>query len=144
MLMSQVNKDLKVCTNCHRLVDRTTHVCPVTQRSKIIRQRRIMQNKSRTERELTTQRWRKFRSKIILMDGGCCQRCLIKFGKIETQNLTIQHIKPRIYRPDLMYDPSNCVTLCQSCNSTLGLKGLDFPWTPKDRENNPLFKDIVL
>lgn len=140
----QKPKDLKVCTTCGRLVDRTTHVCPVLQRKKILRTKRLTANKERTERELTSARWRKFRRKIILMDGGVCQRCLIKFHRIETQHLTIQHIQPRIYHPELMYEPSNCVTLCQSCNSTLGLKGLDFLWSSKTREKNPLFQNILI
>ncbi len=50
-----------------------------------------------------------------------------------TSNLQVHHIKPRSDYPELVYEHSNLVTLCQSCNTSLGKKGIDFEWTvPED------------
>lgn len=82
---------------------------------------------------LTSTRWKKLRSIIINRDNGCCQRCLVKFSYINSSNLQVHHIKPRIEFPELMFDPNNLLTLCSTCNSQLGTNDLDFkPTTDLD------------
>lgn len=71
-------------------------------------------------KELTTTKWSKFRKRIIERDSCHCQRCLVKYSLIETSNLQVHHIKPRIKYPNLMYKETNCVTLCKQCNLELG------------------------
>ncbi|MFC0469568.1 HNH endonuclease [Halalkalibacter kiskunsagensis] len=82
-------------------------------------------------------RWKKTRKIIINRDGAHCQRCLIKYNIITTSSLEVHHLKPRsIYDgtkgfPDLRYEETNLITLCKSCNTSLGTKGvLDFEWSP--------------
>ena len=72
-------------------------------------------------------RWKKFRKSIIERDGASCQRCLIKYNIITTDNLQVHHVKPRTKYPELMFEKTNCITLCQSCNTQLGIREtLDF------------------
>ncbi|WP_170958672.1 HNH endonuclease [Bacillus wiedmannii] len=75
---------------------------------------------------LSSTRWRKLRSLIIKRDKGCCQRCLIKFRLINGDQLQVHHIKPRIEFPELMFDETNLITVCKTCNLQIGLKELDF------------------
>lgn len=75
---------------------------------------------------LSSGRWRKLRSLIIKRDKGCCQRCLIKYGQINGDQLQVHHIKPRIEFPELMFEESNLITVCKTCNLQIGLKELDF------------------
>ncbi|WP_078548817.1 HNH endonuclease [Litchfieldia alkalitelluris] len=58
----------------------------------------------------------------------------------QPNNLQVHHIKPRIkYNgtngyPDLRFEPSNLITLCQSCNTHFQTREqLDFDWeVPED------------
>lgn len=76
---------------------------------------------------LTSSRWRKLRSIIIKRDGSRCQRCFVKYGIITIDTLQVHHIKPRIKYPELIFDESNCITLCKTCNLQLGTQEqLDF------------------
>lgn len=63
-----------------------------------------------------------------------CQRCYIKYGIINGDELQVHHIKPRITHPELMYDEDNVITLCKSCNVQLGLNGIDFDWEVPETE----------
>lgn len=127
MLLTK-GRNMKICQDCGRLVDMNDHDCPVKKERRNKRQREYMKNEESTNMELTTQEWRRFRKDIILKDNGECQRCLIKFHRHTYDDLTIHHIKPRLYFPELMYDESNCVTLCRECNLAMGLNGIDFDW----------------
>lgn len=76
---------------------------------------------------LKTAKWKRLRLNIIHRDGGYCQRCLNLLDMITTDNLEVHHIIPRSERPDLMFDPSNLITVCSTCNMALGTDGkLDF------------------
>jgi 5-methylcytosine-specific restriction endonuclease McrA len=89
-------------------------------------QRKYYEKNKDVLKPLSTARWRKLRSLIIKRDKGCCQRCLIKYGIINGDNLQVHHIKPRIEYPELMFEESNLITLCKTCNLQIGLKELDF------------------
>jgi 5-methylcytosine-specific restriction endonuclease McrA len=125
---TQSGRDLSVCPYCGMIVDKSTHDCPVKRKRNNHNARIARQNQTITEKALTSQRWRSFRKKIILRDGGECQRCLIKLHKHTYDDLTVHHIQPRVNHPELMYDESNCVTLCRECNLAMGLNGIDFDW----------------
>lgn len=76
---------------------------------------------------LNTSRWKKLRLVIIKRDKGHCQRCSIKYGVINGANLQVHHIKPRIDYPELIWEESNLITVCKTCNLQLGISGiLDF------------------
>lgn len=91
------------------------------------------QQKPEEKKFFNSTKWKKLRLKVIKEDGATCQRCLIKFNFIETRNLQAHHIKPRIKYDELKFERSNLITLCQSCNTHLGIKEeLDFEWEYKE------------
>ncbi|MFD4058825.1 HNH endonuclease [Streptomyces californicus] len=82
---------------------------------------------------MRTTRWKKKRLSIIKRDNAHCQRCVIKYNIINNQSLTVHHIKPRNQYPELMFDDTNLITLCQTCNGQLGTSGeLDFEFHMPD------------
>lgn len=114
------NQRKKICS-CGRII-------PVS--TKCDCKKRIKRPKADIERNkvLTTYRYAKFRRLIIERDL-CCIRCVVKFREIRSSNLEVHHIKPRIKYPELVYDESNCITLCKPCNLELGTKEeLDFEY----------------
>ncbi|WP_061464032.1 HNH endonuclease [Peribacillus simplex] len=119
----------RIC-KCGNILDEYTK-CPCTKTQR--------KHKAEIERnkELTTTKWKKFRQMILDRDGAHCQRCVAKYSEITTANLQVHHIKPRIDYPELMYEASNCVTLCRQCNTEYGtVDQLDFDFTPKELENH--------
>lgn len=85
---------------------------------------------------LHSQDWSRFRKQIILLDGGYCQRCYKKNGTYVFSNLEVHHIMPRTTHPELTFDFNNVVTVCKKCNLELGLNGIDFDWSPQERDYN--------
>lgn len=116
----------KICSSCGKIID-FNEVCSC-KRSKNNEYKKLYRIKNKESLQpLSTKRWKKLRSLIIKRDKGCCQRCLIKFGIVNTKELQVHHIKPRIDYPELMFDESNLITLCKTCNLQLGTSGeLDF------------------
>lgn len=85
------------------------------------------------DKEIRSRRWQIKRKYIINRDGGICQRCLIKYGIVNAEETQVHHIKPRVKFPELIYDDSNLICLCKTCNLQLGIQEeLDFEWTPPD------------
>lgn len=76
---------------------------------------------------LKTTRWTKLRKKILKRDKYLCQRCLIKYEIINPRQLQAHHIKSRRDFPQLVFDESNIICVCKTCNLQLGTKNkLDF------------------
>lgn len=88
------------------------------------------------DKVLNTRAWKdKKRPSIINRDGGICQRCLIKFGIVNSEQLEVHHIKSRKDYPELAWEDSNLITLCKQCNLELGTTNkLDFNWEYKENE----------
>jgi 5-methylcytosine-specific restriction endonuclease McrA len=114
----------RVCS-CGRIVP-INGTCSCKKKANNEAKRRYYEQNKDLIKPLKTARWRKLRSLIIKRDNGCCQRCLIKYGIINTENLEVHHIKPRSEYPELMFEESNLITLCKTCNLQLGTNGLDF------------------
>lgn len=77
---------------------------------------------------------------IIKRDGFLCMRCFIKYNIINSEELTVHHILSRKNYPELMFEDSNLICLCSTCNKQLGTKDkLDFEWTAKEET-----RDIIL
>lgn len=118
---------MKICT-CGKLI-------PVNDRCECKREADRARNKRKDERNpdekkfFNSMRWKKLRKSIISRDGGHCQRCVYKYNVITSDNLQVHHIKPRVHYPEFRYDENNLITLCQSCNTQLGINDeLDFKW----------------
>ena len=58
------------------------------------------------------------RQAIYDRDGRCCVYC----GTSESSEtvLSLDHIKPRSQRPELLREPTNLITTCCHCNSVKG------------------------
>lgn len=80
-----------------------------------------------TDQTLATYKWKKKRLQIIKRDNGLCQRCLIKYGILNSEDLEVHHIKSRKNYPELTFDDDNLLCLCSTCNLQLGTRDkLDF------------------
>lgn len=127
------------CPYCHCLYNaEKKHACYPKREHYRKQHERYAKREKAVTRPLKTKRWYHLRKKIITADGGYCQRCWLKYGVKTYQNLEVHHIKPRIKYPALIFDPNNLICLCHTCNAQLGLNGIDFNWSPKDRK----FKNI--
>lgn len=136
------------CKYCGKWYDTSTdHNCIISQEKKKvnnrIKQRQYYEDNKDTAayKAIHSKKWRDFRKKVIIADHGMCQRCLIKFGRLNSYNLEVHHIAPRALAPELAFEEDNVVTLCKTCNLELGLNGIDFDWSP---DNRKVVKDIVL
>lgn len=90
-------------------------------------------HKKEQDKYIQNSKWRRLRLYIIDRDNCMCQRCYNKYNIINSNDLTVHHIKSRHYYPELIYDEDNLVTICRQCNSYLGDdKPLDFKWSKKD------------
>lgn len=63
----------------------------------------------------TTNKWKRFRKRILDRDDYKCQRCK-RYGKI-TSAREVHHIKHLDEYPELAFDPKNCVSLCKACHN---------------------------
>jgi len=90
-----------------------------------------------TSKLMNTTRWRKLRKRILERDDFHCQRCWIKYKILTKGRLEVHHIKPRHKYEDLIFEETNLVTLCKTCNLQLGTdEELDFLFVPKSVEYN--------
>lgn len=113
--------NFKFCYKCKTNVEKgTKHYCS-------------KDKKKVKDKEIHSYRWQKKREFIINLDGGYCQRCFVKYGDVNTSDLTVHHIKSREHYPELTYEDSNLVTVCMTCNNQLGTKDkLDFNWSREE------------
>lgn len=124
---------MKICKYCHKFYDQDSseiHECEQLIAIRKQRERNHRENAGLARKAINNKRWRLFRKRIILRDGGYCQRCYIKTGKYVFSNLEVHHIIPRTTNPELAFDESNVITLCRDCNLEMGLDGIDFEWQP--------------
>ena len=68
-----------------------------------------------TQEFYRSERWKRFRKRILVRDEYTCQRCK-KYGRV-TQAREVHHIKRLEEFPELAYDPKNCVSLCKACHN---------------------------
>lgn len=112
---------LKVCNYCGKRYKETEQCSCITNNKNDYSKQYYEQNKER-KKMLDSKRWKELRKRIIKRDGGMCNRCWVSLSMIERDNLQVHHIKPRSKYPELMYDPSNLITVCKTCNLALGTK----------------------
>lgn len=128
----------KICSRCGKIIGEGTQ-CSCREKAPI---RYCNNNYSKRDDEIHSKRWREKRSQIIRRDRYVCQRCFIKYKVINTDELTVHHILSRKNHPELMYEDSNLICLCATCNKQLGTKDkLDFEW---DAEKYAEINDIIL
>lgn len=125
------------CGYCGRMIDISEeHQCKqMLQHKQQINQHKIEYQKKvqSSDKPLHSKRWRDLRKKIIVLDGGFCQRCWNKYHILNYDSPEVHHIIPRIEKPEMAFVEDNLVTVCHTCNVQLGLDGIDFNWSPKNR-----------
>ena len=118
---------MKICSKCSKKIKFNEDCICATGKNRNKYQRKYYEKNKEALRPLSTKRWRDIRKVIISRDGGYCQRCFIKYDIIETKNLQVHHIKPRIEYPELMFEETNLICICKTCNLQLGVdEELDF------------------
>ena len=124
----------KRCPRCNERYSDKEVTCPKCKKKKENeRQAYYREQNSEKDNMLRTARWKRLREYIIRRDGGFCQRCWIKYGIFNDKNLEVNHIKSRLHYPDLMWEESNLITVCHTCNMQLGVSDkLDFEWQPPE------------
>ncbi|MGQ7776813.1 HNH endonuclease [Bacillus sp. WC2507] len=115
-----MSRHTKICGGCGKRVDyNATCSC--------MKRKRTNKKLNETDKLLKSTRWKKKRIVIIHRDGVVCQRCLIKYNIINSEKLEVHHIKPRSKYPELMFEDTNLITLCKTCNLQIGTREeLDF------------------
>lgn len=105
------------CCGCRCLIDFGNTYCDKC-KSVVIKRNRS-KNK---EIEATTKsgRWKAVRLTILRRDK-CCVLCFKRHGVYNLKNLQVHHIEKRVDRPDLIYEPTNLVTLCRDCHEEVEL-----------------------
>lgn len=126
-----------ICRYCGKIYN-GNHTCD--RKTEAYNERKREYNRTYTEsKELRTSRWAKFRKSIINRDNGRCQRCLIKYNIITVSPLEVHHIVARVHDQSRIYDETNTITLCKTCNLQLGIQDkLDFEWEPPKRQEYKL------
>ena len=105
----------KICNKCGKIIDDNVSCCVSLNKT-------ISKRQEESDKELRTSRWRNTRLRVLKRDRFTCQRCLIKYGIINTEDLTVHHIKSRKEYPELFYDLNNLICLCRTCNLQLEAK----------------------
>jgi len=119
----------KMICSCGKLIA-DNEICPCKKKARAIRNKQKNELNAELSKVMKSVKWKRFRKNIINRDGAACQRCLIKYNIINSDNLQVHHIKPRSEYPELTFEPENCITLCKTCNLQLGTKDeLDFKTT---------------
>jgi 5-methylcytosine-specific restriction endonuclease McrA len=70
-------------------------------------------HKKRVNDPRDSRKWRAFRLTILARDNYQCRYC-------SGDATTVDHVMPIKDAPDLAFNPENCVSACQSCNSAKG------------------------
>lgn len=121
----------KICNRCGRIIKDGDICCAPPRKT-------ISNRQKDSDKMLRTVKWSKTRKSVLERDKYMCQRCLIKFDIINTEDLTVHHIKSRKEYPELFYELTNLVCLCRTCNLQLEREDLnhqlDFEFNTRDEE----------
>jgi 5-methylcytosine-specific restriction endonuclease McrA len=81
-----------------------------------------------------SRRWRAFRLTILARDNYTCAYC-------QGDATTVDHVLSIKHAPDQAFNPENCVSACQPCNSAKGSRSqaafLGKRFTPPVFRSNP-------
>jgi 5-methylcytosine-specific restriction endonuclease McrA len=64
----------------------------------------------------STKEWFKVRGKVLRRDNFTCKFC--GFHSMAKGMMVVDHVVPRMHRPDLAYAMTNLVTLCKHCHDS--------------------------
>lgn len=104
------------CRACRKLIEYGNTFCSEC-KSKVTKERKTGLKRKDIEATTKDSRWKSVRMKVIQRDK-CCLLCL-KRGYIEYRTLQVHHLIKRVDDVNLIYEPSNLVTLCRSCHEEM-------------------------
>ena len=104
------------CRACRKLIEYGNTFCNEC-KSKVTKERKTGLKRKDVESAIKNSRWKALRMRIIQRDK-CCLLCY-KRGYIEYRTLQVHHLVKRVDDTDLIYEPSNLVTLCRSCHEEM-------------------------
>lgn len=107
------------CSRCRTLIDYGNTYCDKCY-SAIIKAKKDGLKNKRVEATTKSSRWKAVRRRILLRDK-CCVLCLKRDNYVNMKNLQVHHIVKRVDNEDLIYEPSNLVTLCRNCHEEVEL-----------------------
>ena len=107
------------CSRCRTLIDYGNTYCERCY-SVIIKAKKDGLKNKRVEATTKSARWKEVRRRILLRDK-CCILCLNRDNYINMNKLQVHHIIKRVDNEDLIYEPSNLVTLCRTCHEEVEL-----------------------
>lgn len=107
------------CSRCRTLIDYGNTYCDKCYSAVIKSKKDGLKNK-RVEATTKSSRWKEVRRRIVLRDK-CCILCLKRYNYVNMKNLQVHHIVKRVDNEDLIYEPSNLVTLCRQCHEEVEL-----------------------
>lgn len=120
------------CSRCGSKVEYTKK-CSCLKNKKSERNKKYIDN----DKFYRTRKWRALRLRVLKRDNFLCQRCLNKYGILNSDNLEAHHIKSRVNYPELELEENNIVCVCKTCNLQLGTSDkLDFKYEIRNTEHD--------
>lgn len=115
----------KIC-KCGKIID-FNETCSCQNRYDY--KKEYIKKRGDSEKMLYSKKWKDKKEFIKKRDNYMCQRCFYKYGIVNSEELQVHHIKPRVKFPELAYEDSNLICICGTCNRQIGTKEeLDFEW----------------
>lgn len=115
----------RICSSCGKIIDDKLQKCQC--QKDYYKTYKKSEKTIESDKFLRSHTWRKKRERILQRDNHLCQRCLIKYNLLNSEDLTVHHILSREHYPELKLNDDNLITLCRSCNLSLGTSDkLDF------------------
>ncbi|MEG0908783.1 MAG: HNH endonuclease signature motif containing protein [Bacilli bacterium] len=107
------------CLQCRTKIEMGNTYCEKCSMKNRKEYKQVQQEKDKIAEDATKNSiWKAVRRRVLIRDSGCCRLCLIR-GYIENRKLSVHHIVKRVENHDLMYIPSNLVTVCPVCHEEL-------------------------
>lgn len=118
----------RICGSCGKIIDDKIQRCSC--QKDYFKTYKKSEKNIEADKFLRSNKWRTKRERILQRDNHLCQRCLIKYNILNSEDLTVHHILSRENYPELKLVDENLITLCRQCNSNLGTSDkLDFDFT---------------
>lgn len=130
------------CRGCRTLIDYGNTYCDKCYSAVIKAKKDGLKNK-RVEATTKSARWKAVRQRILLRDK-CCILCFNRDKYVNLHRLQVHHIIKRVDNEDLIYEPSNLVTLCRDCHEEVELLSPDKQRELLGNYNKEIYKDSLL
>lgn len=86
---------------------------------------------------LESREWKELRAKVLEFYGCTCMKC--GYVAPTRSHINVDHIKNRMWSPELALDFNNCQVLCPPCNKKKGNKNeIDYRPEPEGESYDPL------